>query len=893
MRRNNNNNNLKNNINSDEKDLAFSLNPENDKKDNETAALCMKNPLIAPMITQSWFCALYSGDALRTQELSRSAFEKFLERVDFPNRVIEAGKGNQNSVSDPERALAEGVDAFDTQRRTRENLNFNGFVRASVKLAFSWSDARRRSEELLPFVEARMPVADRVEVVVSYAQEFLGKALKDFRQAHDVKGLGPDEAYINSREVDRLLYIYDDVFDRLFHRYKNRDQHQSRELTMEQNLVLDNFVELDEVREFLKDFGFFPKYISFVELSTCAQCACFGRIMVSPTKQLHARRSDIQENAAVKQFRDQLALQEVGDVTEEERAGVVNPLYLPSLPPEYLKDEPLLDKPRFMSCLVRIAQTLFNKNEFLTELPTIPARLEELFRVMQGPYDRIFGHPMQDDCDYTVPGIPILNCANGSATAVSPQEVRVLDGASGEDAITIMGSGFGEKRGVFVKFYPPTGEPVTLRASEVQKRRVVCAVPPIAPGEISMITEETKEETSIGVKFSARVYIECSNDRLNFSQTDPPQCFYCVRRTKPRVVDPTVAGKLKSTFSALCAIGTDVTNTKFMARSNWRRLKALYRVSERAFVEHEDGRLERQQDREIFFYQYAARHEAMTELSLDFANYLNTLCRSLYEEFRGKPGWFEKLAELAEIQFVPETKAIASLETVDNITKELRYAQQLLIDSEWRNLQEVDVFLGPVLCGCVTGRAGSVSSATTGTRVIHELHHSMLSYHHYDDVHSERILLQMAHVAQSYQQFLQRVVLAGFDIAAHHSNPQTRKPFGRCWSLIDEKSKRKVGVAWDYPGWFSSPAKLPSPHCLFSQHVTLTFYSGAEALLTIVNNGQILAIKDIPPKSNPAEGIQMLYGVLAHKRCTSISHMRSMLQPHGIVFVSKLYSLPK
>jgi hypothetical protein len=224
------------------------------------------------------------------------------------------------------------------------------------------------------------------------------------------------------------------------------------------------------------------------------------------------------------------------------------------------------------------------------------------------------------------------------------------------------------------------------------------------------------------------------------------------------------------------------------------------------------------------------------------------------------------------------------------VERELRYAQQLLISAEYRTLEEVDVFLGPVLCGSVTARAGPVCSTVSGTKVIHEQHHPMLSYVHHDDHHSERILLQMAHVSQSYHQFLQRAVLAGFDVAARHCNPGTRKPYGRCWQLLDATSRKRLGVAWDYPGWFSAPAKLPAPHCLYNPKATLTFYAGTEAMLTVIGTGQVMAPKDLP---GGYESIQMLYGVLAHKRCDSISHMRSMLQPHGIVFVSKLYSLPR
>jgi hypothetical protein len=860
-----------------DEDLEYSLNPELTRRDNETAAAAINNPLVGPMLTHVWFCALHSGDALRAQQLSRSGFELFLERSRFAERVVELAGENAGK---PEHALAEGLDAFDTQRRQRDALVFTGFVRACQRLSVTWADAKRRSTGDPPVADVRMAVIERVELMERFAQEFGGAFVREHRKAHDLRGQGSDDVYLHSREVDRLLYIFDDVFDRLFHRYRARDQHQSRELTMEQNQVLDNYVELDEVRDFLKDFGFFPKFISFVEISTCAQCACFGRLMVSPTKQLHARRSDIQENAAVRQFRDQQALLEVGDVTDEERAGVVNPLYLPTLPPEYLKDEPLLDKPRFMSCVVRLAQALFNRAEFVVELPTVPARLEEMFRVMQGPYERIFGHPMADDCDFAVPGVPALACSNGGASAVTPQEVRI-DGAAGADAVTIAGSGFGEKRGVFVKFFPPVGEPVVLRASEVQRRRLTCAVPAVAPGEITMLTEESKDELSVTVKHSARVYVECSNDRLTYSRTDPPQCFYCVRRAKPRVLNGDVYAKLLATFGALCAVGTDVTNTRFMVRPNWRRLKALYSVAERARVDELAT-----PDREIFFLQYAARHEGMAELGLDFAGYIATLCRCLYEQFDGKPGWWERLAELAEIQFVPESHHVASFELVDGVTRELRYAQQLLIDAEWRNLQDVDIYLGPVLCGCVLGRAGAVTSLTTGARVVHEQHHPMLTYTHYDDMMTERSLLQMAHAAQSFHQFLQRAVIAGFDIAAHHADPGTRKPTGRCWQLVDTRTRRRLGVAWDYAGWFSAPAKLPAPHCLHNPRATLTFYTGALALLTIVESGMI---QHAIPGGD--EGVQMLYGVLAHKRCTSISHMRSMLMPHSITFVAKTYSL--
>lgn len=740
----------------------------------------------------------------------------------------------------------------------------------------------------------------------------------------------PDEGFLEMADVDAVLYVYDAVFDRMFKRYRNMDTHGNRELTLEQAIVLDQFMELEEIREFLKEFTFFPKNCSWVEMSIASQMACFGQIVVNPARQGTGRQSQINPNVgrefeeqrdkrlsvalpaapmvaspllesspqAVKSGRrksvgalvgfgspagpgqdDALTGQSSSNLgTSAPRA--INPLYVEVLPPEFLTTEVLLDKARFMTFVVRLSQMLYHKPDLLTRLPTVASRVEEFLRFARGPYEKIFGHPMDEDCDWAPRGVPTLN-GGTSTSAISPGELSCAGGP-----VVVSGANFCEKRGCFVRLTiaggsdpphaaspvaPPPGSQqgatafetidaaavipgtMVLRCKDVTKRRCVAVIPPLPPAEVHFDCQFRDGNYRVTSCRTSRCGLEASNDRVVYSLTVPQQILTLRKQLPPYDIDEDVAKRILKTFSTTCAVGQKY-NSKYLVRNNWRRLKTMYELRECPITEDE---------RDIFFVAFAELHDGAPEFALDFRGFLRCVSRTFFEMY-GEEHWMDHIPRLATMD--GGEKARGKAEAPPEEKRELVRAKEALDNIEKKLYVELDVYLGPVLCGMLTNRSGPITSCALGSKVIVAGKHTALSYDHYDDVSTERSILGVLDLSMSFLQALQRLNRAGFEFAAHTADVRSRKPPGRCWRIFaNDRASNAIGAMWDYPGQFSCLEWQPADHELRHPTVTLAFYTSDD-------------------------DVCFLQGYLAFTKATDAASLRTALAQYGMVLNSQLFT---
>jgi hypothetical protein len=1097
---------------------GVSLNPELDRKDKESAdAIFIQNvdAELKDRVEWLWYAVLYCGEPLTEARCTQPRWRDFIIKSKIVPTLTDlmAQRFKTTPTVNADAKLkqfaaevqSEAMSSFDSQLRGAEFLSsIQGFCRAVVRLALVWQVCRRKAMNEPLGAGPDEDLKERLAATRRFFREIGNAFIDAVRAQNNIDGSGPDDLYLLDPEVDRTLYIFDGVFDRLFHRYRTSDTHGNRDLTLEQNVLLDDFVELDEMRDLCKDYGIFPKYVSFVEISIACQCACFGKVVVNPTKQAQARKSEIKnDEKAAQRFRDQQGQQVVADISatsaatitstalnlealpQHNTSGVNNPLFIAALPPEYLTDEPLLDKARFMSCMVRLAQAVFNRPEFNKQLPSISSRLDELLRSMRPAYERMFAHSMDVDCDFAERGIPALACATAQS-AIAPTEVPMEGGAQ----VTISGSNFCEKRGVYVRFTDQTGQSTVMRSVAVYKRSIVVATPPMQPLDVAVDVAYVRGAYQLRVARSSRVFVECSNNRLDYSNTDPAQ-YTTFRQDAPvRTLDVEVADKLLRTFATMCAVGQSYGSSKFMVRSNWGRLKALYELSE--VLRHGTKAVSRTDDdatavanaRDLFFLEYQEKHDTMNEPALDFRGYLRALGRCFVEDLTVDGLWFDEFARVAEIQYNPENVNAGRAEDDSGTISTFATAQRHLIEAEWRPWVDVDIFCGPVYCGTASSRPGFITSrvpnvaalspsrfsdglslpqiansagspsrsgggggvaaaiearaknlssaagggsrgaamlrgagvggtnglsagggyatgphpvSTLSDRLNSDLYHQHLrsspaftapaksawstlpsrngsgggsgvggmdssgtttdskdtsgssflgggiaapfTYAHGDDVLTERPLIQFARESHSCILFLQRLVTAGFDIAARNPRGHAMRPAGRCWTLFDSTGTRRLGALWDHSGWFSTPLRQPAEHALKHQCMSITMYAGEDVVARVVDSGvafRKLIVTDhrhhnhhnhhheghngtagnatsneggrrrssggdgaggsaaaITTAYISSDDAVMLHAVAAFKRCRDATHLKEVLTGSlGVRFETHLYTLP-
>ena len=93
-------------------------------------------------------------------------------------------------------------------------------------------------------------VAHRRVAASKIVETYLAPFVARHRQENVHDGTGPTYAP-QQPDIDRLLYVYDAVFDRPFRDTRVRST-PTRELTLKLVRILDSYVELDEMKDFFK-----------------------------------------------------------------------------------------------------------------------------------------------------------------------------------------------------------------------------------------------------------------------------------------------------------------------------------------------------------------------------------------------------------------------------------------------------------------------------------------------------------------------------------------------------------------------------------------------------------------------------------------------------------------
>lgn len=795
-------------------DVVAELNPQRAEDDRKNCEIALSDPATREILELAWYAILNNGECLRKEACDLKHFRVF---------VVQSKYGSND------RHLSTALHCFDGQQQTDETIDFKGFVKVLFHmgmLMYSTDDYAVAMQKMIDFVK------------FFYEQ---------YKIANEHDGSGPDDRMLDIPEIDRLLYVYDAVFERLFNRYKDVDQHANRELTLEQLKILDQFVEVEEVKEMLKDYGYFPKYLSYVEISRCCQFACFGKLVVDPTRQGGARFSSISEAKKDVTLSPAVAVLDVPDGPPSDEGRCTNPLFLPMLPAEYMHDEALLDKPRFMSCFMRLGQTLYSRPEYTKKLPSICSRIEEMLTAMMPMYDKMFCRPMDQDCDFTEKGVPVLLNTAPSAALVPAR--GLLDGGF---ELNVQGSNFCEKRGVFVRF--GEGESaIIVRSKQIQKKKVVVDAPRVKHQDTVVEAEFQHGEYIVELQHIAKLRVECSNNRWQYSVTEPGQIMTFFKPLPKVVVDEPTSAKLMKLFSAVCAVN-DRYNTKYLSREKWRKVKGMCNLKESL------GGAE--QDNDVFFLEVAEYHEGVADLSLDFKSYLRVIVRTLYQSMG--EAWVAGLMKVAEVTMGQGTRGNETIQRLEE--DEITIARRAIDLVEHRTCKELDVFLGPVHCGVLRQCPGDITSVCMGKPVLHRKNHPFLSYEHHE-INSESIILGHIRVAQSFVHLINRLLQEGFDLACHHKNSQTRKPAGRCWSIARSGDGSRVGALWDYPGNYSNLEWQPAHGDMVHDQITLCFYA-------------------------PQTSTDYVVGFILFSKADSISHLRALLAARGYNCTTKLYKLP-
>lgn len=829
-----------------------SLNPSREAEDERDAESVLSDPSLREPIEACWFCVLHNGSHLRTQ------------RCDVPRfRLLVEASG----MCSTDRQMNAALRQFSLHvTEDDDRLDLRGFVKCLLHIGCD---------------RFGLP-ADKPAVMRKMIDTYLTPYVVRYRATNAHDGTGPDDTLLNIPEIDRLLYVHDAVFERLFLRYRDVDHHQTRELTLEQVKILDQFMEIEEMREFLKDFGFFPRLCSFVELSKAGQWASFGKLVVDPTKQGAGRVSNIE--AAKKAAGDGgvvgvnvAASDGVADPQATAEHDTVNALHVPSLPQEYQTSEVLLDKARFMSCVLRLAQMIYAKPEHQKLLPSIVSRVEEFLAQVSPVYERMFNRSMDSDCDYSEKGVPLLNNVSPSS-ALQPDRGPL----SGGIEIAVLGSNFCEKRGVFVRF-GSTGD-VVVRAKSITKKKILVDAPAMAPDDVEVDVDFQHGEYVMKICKTAKVIVECSNNRWQYSDTDPAQCF--TFRGAPRywTFGEELSAQLMKLFGAVCALteinGVPVagggSSNKLMNRERWRELKRMTGMSEAVTsrsprrggpeaaqgADSTSGAAE--EDKDVFFLELAEYHDADHDLSLPFKAFLRAVTRTLYE-MHGEEMWRTCVDEIAATQLGVQRRVVQPGPIMEQ--NELVLARRAIAMVERRSMLELDVFMGPVLCGVLRSRPGDVTSSYSGLPTVHVRGHSFLSYDQVE-INTETCILRHLQMSYSIPHFILRLKKDGFDFASRHPRQKTRKPAGRCWALFLESAPDKqIGAVWDYEGNYSCLEWQPAEKELFHPQITMTLYEEERST-------------------------QFVACYLLFQKSSNVQHLRAQLEWKGFTLKTKLYRVP-
>eukprot|EP01062_Namystynia_karyoxenos_P073089 TRINITY_DN69935_c0_g1_i1.p1 TRINITY_DN69935_c0_g1~~TRINITY_DN69935_c0_g1_i1.p1 ORF type:complete len:999 (+),score=390.42 TRINITY_DN69935_c0_g1_i1:81-2999(+) len=834
-------------------------------------ALFENNQPFAAHLTAMWYAALDHDPYLYKGQMDIKLWRQWARQVGLIVDPGPRGERRQEAETQTARVLQAAQIAMGCDTETMDQVRW---LRALCHVAF--------------FLQPEMD-AEHERALHWMAETYLDPWLERYRQRNDNDGLQPGDGLFLPLECDRILYVYDTPLTKLFDRYRALDQHTNRQLSFDYMKQLNEYVELSELRDFCKDYGLFPKVLSFAEISKIAQIACFGKVLTEPTRQTQGAEGmpDTKElvrrkSGAAAQDLRQYQDEQGGMVKPEEGLGQHSDVGLGNqyVNPEGVT-EPLLDRTMFMDCIMRIAQVIYQRTDKdRLELPSVAARIEALLRHMEPVYLKQFGREMRDDCDWELKGPPVLKATAENVACTGPLGPR--GPCSGGYDIMVEGHNFCTKRSVYVKFFDPLGKtprPFVVKAHTVKPRRVWVTAPKVEPTDVAaeVAFDHDHRTWSVTVSRVAVLRVECSNDRHNYTSTEPEQSFIFQDVSPPWYIPEDLAVKAHKVFQNVVSF-KDRRNTRFMTRSKWRRFKRDYGIVEQILRKprlSEDGERIVYEDKEDPHFDHLAQEQILPpvvgreadgaglgperkEDVILFPSFLRLLVRCFCEyqpdSDNEESTAFDHIRPLGEIKAVIEAAAQREEKkvehNVEDIQDEIALTRKQIELVERKTARELDVYCGPVLCATLSDRPGYVTLASAarspgqsgkhplevhpegddGTqhgdpraeqrRQITRRKHRFLSCVIHD-TNTEGRLLMHINTADSFDHLFDRLSRDNFDVAAS-ADPATRKPTGRCWHLLHRGEK--LGAMWDYCGHFANqmwqPQRLDADH----PHITMTVY---------------------------------------------------------------------
>lgn len=804
-----------------------SLNPEREEEDNKQFTVAMQDNTLRQELETAWVICLRYGEPLKKSKCPAKNVLRY---------TIETGFANTDRNTN---VVQRSMDLFLDEEGF---IHFDGFVKTLFYMGM----------ERFPHLKT-----DYQQALQQVHAQFIRPHIFRHIASQESDGSEPDEKLLSIPEIDRLLYVYDAPLGRIFNRYKDFDRHHNRELTLDQNKLLDNFMEVEEMKEMLKDAGYFPRLVAYSDISRCCQYACFGKIVVDPTRQGGARFSSIDAKKDMKDVGPMDVLEASAFVKPSDLgAEAANPLYVPLLPKEFLTDEALLDKARFMSALVRLSQVIYARmspaspgasaamasaSAFLPEpsmgaiasdqsisntaipvvrFPTKASRFEALLEDIEGYYEKMFQKAITSECDYTERGLPVIS----SGHACTPDH-----GPMSGFELSIAGNNFCEKRGVFARFSVGSETALVVRSKEIQKRKIIVDAPAMTPSDVEVQVDFRHGEYDVFLNRITRARVECSNNRWDYSKTEPAQMVTFRMTLPPVAVDVDTTSRLMKLFGSVCAMG-DSMNTKLLSKAKWKTLKEHCELSEAPKGTNSDN--------EAFFLEVAEFHDGIHDLSLNFKGFMRVLVRTLVEMVGD--GWVDALQIVSEKRFEAQ-KRVGAEDGTKADQSDVALARRAIAAVERRSDVQVDIMLGPIRVGVLCSRPGDVSTITSGRSVV-IMKHPALSYVHHE-VNSERVVLANITASLSVPHLLRRLLHHGFDVCAHNPNQNARKPAGRCWAVHNADGER-VGALWDSPGNYSCIEWQPAVQEMANTKFSMCCYKEEKTMDFVICYIQFSKAKD-------------------------------------------------
>eukprot|EP01063_Lacrimia_lanifica_P015941 TRINITY_DN22591_c0_g1_i1.p1 TRINITY_DN22591_c0_g1~~TRINITY_DN22591_c0_g1_i1.p1 ORF type:complete len:944 (+),score=306.61 TRINITY_DN22591_c0_g1_i1:82-2832(+) len=818
--------------------------------DTRAIAAILDNKVTLDKWESAWLCFLSHGAPLEKNASNFLAFRAWCREC----KITTCPSIDQNQADIDAAMVTSVVEDVLDQRMIGEDLpqadiiDFRAFIRALCLIGFHKYGMERTTK-------------DSHEVVLGgLLQDYVEPWVERHRARYDTDGIKPVAEGLHCEEVDRLLYVYHSPLHRIFHKFVGDDPEGAARLAGGQTTIPSpqyrSLMGFDRFRETLAELGV---EVAASAMGQILELAVESNEGVDGLPVKAARQPSVdppsQDEALEKEKEgstggdDDAGSGDAADMVHEDSA-------VPSAQNPY--EHLLVDVAGFVEALLRMSQFIATRTEHDKKtIPTIAARFQAFLARLRSRYESFFGHSIDEDCDWTPKGLPLL-ATKGALPSSGPPSVD----ASYD--ITINGSNFCTKRGVYVRFESPHGHevgtpPPVVKAHTVLPQRVIVTVPPVDPLEVVVdaFCDQGTQVWCVDVARNAVCHLEASNDGHAWTATAPKLAFTFVDKLPSWFLPEEVANDLHTTFTKIVTF-RDKRNTRYMTLEKWRRFKADYNVDEAPLP----GALTTQQlthtivqslkssattaamatNEEPYFRQLSSmqvlpplstdteNHGVRSEACLDLKAFLKILCMCLCvdpEKEGGEafepPG--QRIAQLLAVAVEKEAKRVEI--SVDDILDELNTTREAIAMIEHKTTRVLDVYLGSVLCANIVDHPGSIAMSNDSAP---KKKHKALTCTIYD-TSNEGVIASHVMLCDTFDQLYHRLANASFDFASPN-DPATRKPTGRCWQVFNNETK--VGVVWDYPGNFSNHLWQPTQLDAYNKKLTMTVYKDHEDLDFIV-----------------------------------------------------------